>query len=477
MKQVTHVIGLTMPNAAGHGINFFNVAFAIASDNIQIHALTISSSSANQYMRSCGQPPNSNIIIEVLANGTWEHYKEHSPSKLFEFIFSTKYQNACTSKIQEIKTRYQHDNHRVTTLIVNPLLVGVLASFAEQNHLSLFTLYPNPMYMLTLANACKLDDDMEFGHKFYGIGGVDSEISFCGNDAPDVVSPLMMKFAEAIKFCDGAICSGTNVGIEGANWKQPHLPKHLGSFKESYLIGPLLPQWFVKFLDEPERRVEGLNCLSQDQLGCIDFMDKLPNKSCVFVSVGSHADLSVEQAVLIASTLSDLRVPFVILKRENKEQLVEALEKSNSLSCGYITEWAPQLQILSHPSIKLFISHAGFGSMIEGIFAGVPFITAENAADQFLDSKILLQLGASLGSIAVNKHRRQQDRTDSHPALPDDGGKHIRTLFQRVFASEEGQGMIKEATQRVLEWRSRILRSKEEDSIKHLEKLKQKIEK
>jgi glucuronosyltransferase len=47
-----------------------------------------------------------------------------------------------------------------------------------------------------------------------------------------------------------------------------------------------------------------------------------------------------------------------------------------------ISKWLPQDDILAHPKIKLFISHCGYGGVIESKFHAVPIICIPFGADQ-----------------------------------------------------------------------------------------------
>ncbi|GJT34857.1 UDP-glycosyltransferase 91D1-like protein [Tanacetum coccineum] len=59
------------------------------------------------------------------------------------------------------------------------------------------------------------------------------------------------------------------------------------------------------------------------------------------------------------------------------------------------TTWVPQLKILSHESIGGFLTHCGWGSIVEGLMFGHPLIMLPFLVDQGLNARVLVdkQLG------------------------------------------------------------------------------------
>ncbi|KAJ6740145.1 UDP-GLYCOSYLTRANSFERASE 72E1 [Salix purpurea] len=56
-----------------------------------------------------------------------------------------------------------------------------------------------------------------------------------------------------------------------------------------------------------------------------------------------------------------------------------------------IEDWAPQVEILSHPSVGGFISHCGWNSTLEAITNGVPIIAWPLYAEQRMNAVLLIE--------------------------------------------------------------------------------------
>ena len=128
-----------------------------------------------------------------------------------------------------------------------------------------------------------------------------------------------------------------------------------------------------------------------------------------------------------------------------------------------------------HPAVKCVVSHGGFGTMIEGFYAGQPFITSPVASDQFIDARVLRHLGISLGTIALNLDEDVMTKGRLIPNWPNDGGKEIRELFARVFGTAEGGVELERARASSRALRKRLADAKTASAAQALDNLRRKF--
>ncbi|XP_063244123.1 UDP-glycosyltransferase UGT5-like isoform X2 [Bacillus rossius redtenbacheri] len=61
-----------------------------------------------------------------------------------------------------------------------------------------------------------------------------------------------------------------------------------------------------------------------------------------------------------------------------------------------IAKWMPQLEILSHPNVKAFITHGGLMGTMEAAYFGVPMIVIPLFGDQYLNAQSYVQKGIAV---------------------------------------------------------------------------------
>ncbi|XP_016453092.1 UDP-glycosyltransferase 92A1-like isoform X5 [Nicotiana tabacum] len=171
-----------------------------------------------------------------------------------------------------------------------------------------------------------------------------------------------------------------------------------------WCIGPLLPQCMIKKGEKDqilESRIAKDHGLSPEK--CIEWLNKHPKNSVLYISFGSQNTISTSQMMALALGLEDSEKPFIWvvrppigfdLKGEFKSEWLpqgfqERVEKGNK---GLIVKsWAPQLQILCHGSTGAFLTHCGWNSVLESLSEGVPIISWPLAGEQAFNSKMLME--------------------------------------------------------------------------------------
>ncbi|KAK6122086.1 hypothetical protein DH2020_044171 [Rehmannia glutinosa] len=125
----------------------------------------------------------------------------------------------------------------------------------------------------------------------------------------------------------------------------------------------------------------------------ISWLDKQAFNSVIYVSFGSIAAIQEKDFLEVAWGLANSKHPFLWVVRPGLIHGADWLEPlpENYLEMlngrGNIVKWAPQLEVLSHPSVGAFWTHCGWNSTLESICEGVPMICSPCFTDQFVNAR------------------------------------------------------------------------------------------
>lgn len=153
-----------------------------------------------------------------------------------------------------------------------------------------------------------------------------------------------------------------------------------------YSIGPIFPTGFAKSLVPTSLWSES---------DCTQWLDTNPIGSVLYVSFGSYAHVTKNDLVEIATGLSLSKVSFVwvlradIVSSEDPNPLPEGFREEIS-DRSMIIPWCCQIQVLAHPSIGGFLTHCGWNSVIESMWAEVPMLCCPLYTDQFTNRKLVV---------------------------------------------------------------------------------------
>ncbi|XP_010913987.1 hydroquinone glucosyltransferase [Elaeis guineensis] len=140
---------------------------------------------------------------------------------------------------------------------------------------------------------------------------------------------------------------------------------------------------------------------------CLEWLDRQPVGSVLFVSFGSGGTLSMEQLgeVAFGLEMSGTRFLWVVRCPSDKQAGgaffgdSSADDPLNYLPEGFLerTEgsglvvrfWGPQVEVLNHGSTGGFLSHGGWNSTLESVVHGVPMIVWPLYAEQRMNAVML----------------------------------------------------------------------------------------
>lgn len=125
-----------------------------------------------------------------------------------------------------------------------------------------------------------------------------------------------------------------------------------------------------------------------DEFSCISWLDSQQPRSVAYISFGTVCRPPPHELVALAEALDETKTPFLwSINDDSKMHLPEGfLERRSANGTGKVVPWAPQVQVLEHFAIGVYVMHGGWNSVLESIGAGVPMICRPFFADNLLNS-------------------------------------------------------------------------------------------
>ncbi|KAL7134181.1 hypothetical protein ABFS83_11G009700 [Erythranthe nasuta] len=204
--------------------------------------------------------------------------------------------------------------------------------------------------------------------------------------------------------------------------------------RKSWAIGPILPTKLSSSANQSESRNT-----------CLEWLDKQEINSVIYVSFGTTTSLSDEQIKELAFGLEQSKVKFLwVLRDADKGDIFDEQVRRAELPEGFeerveglgmvVREWAPQPQILAHPSTGGFVSHCGWNSCIESITMGVPIAAWPMHSDQPSNSVLITEILKMGLFVREWKHRTELVKAST-----------IENVLKILMASKEGDEIRKRA--------------------------------
>lgn len=228
-------------------------------------------------------------------------------------------------------------------------------------------------------------------------------------DLTRIVFQYILKNNELAKLAQKLICN-TSTELE---------PAALAFLPDFLSIGPLVAS---------SRLGKSLGHFWPEDSACLDWLNQQSPNSVIYVAFGSFTIFNESQFQELALGLENTNKPFLWVVRqdmvENTEHSYPDGFKERVKDRAKIVGWAPQQEVLTHPSVACFVSHCGWNSTMEGVSNGVPFICWPYFADQFIDQSYICdhwEIGLGLDRAENGIIKEQEIKTKIEQLLHDDG--------------------------------------------------------
>ncbi|KAM5588674.1 UDP-glycosyltransferase 72E1-like [Rosa sericea] len=221
------------------------------------------------------------------------------------------------------------------------------------------------------------------------------------------------------------------------------------------------------FVNLPTPTIHPIGPLTKDKDADVEsellkWLDKQPCDSVVYVSFGSGGTLSAEQMTELAHGLELSGKRFLWVARPPRaddasgsffeagvDGALTALYLPDGFSertrgSGLVTAtWAPQVAVLSHPSVCGFVTHCGWNSVMESLVHGVVMVAWPLYAEQKMNARALVEMGVAVRPEAGGDGvvgRREVERVVRMVVEGEEGKKMRRSVREMQRSAVEALG-------------------------------------
>nr|POE94154.1 kaempferol 3-o-beta-d-galactosyltransferase [Quercus suber] len=126
-----------------------------------------------------------------------------------------------------------------------------------------------------------------------------------------------------------------------------------------------------------------------DLTGCISWLDGQKERSVAYVSFGTVASPPQNELIALAEALEESGIPFLWSLKDNIKSLLPKGFVERTGMQGKIVPWTPQVKVLAHSSIAVFMTHCGSNSVSESVVYGVPLICRPFFGDHHMTGRMV----------------------------------------------------------------------------------------
>nr|QDY98361.1 anthocyanidin 3-O-glucosyltransferase [Chrysanthemum x morifolium] len=260
------------------------------------------------------------------------------------------------------------------------------------------------------------------------LGDLPSGVVFGNIESP--FSTMLHKMGRALP-------RATAVPLNSFQDLDPDLTKSLSSKLKNFLnIGPF---------NLMSKQTQSLK--SDDEFSCISWLENKKPRSIAYISFGTTFKPPPHEILELAEALEETKTPFLwsISKDSEKHFPQGFLERISANGTGKVVPWAPQVQVLEHFAIGVFVTHGGWSSVLESIGVGVPMICRPLVGDQQINTWMIesvWEIGVRIEGGTFTKHgtRCALEQVLSGDGLSERLKEKIETLKNLAHKAAEPNG-------------------------------------
>ncbi|XP_065869667.1 7-deoxyloganetic acid glucosyltransferase-like [Euphorbia lathyris] len=204
----------------------------------------------------------------------------------------------------------------------------------------------------------------------------------------DINHPHLLMLTNEMREAESLILN-TFEELEG-----PILSQIRTRYPKTYAIGP------IHQLLKTKLESSHSNSIWQVDRSCMEWLDKQPLESVLYISFGSISLMTRDQIMELWYGLANSNHRFLWVMRhgsllDENGNVLENIPTELEVGLkerGYVVSWAPQEEVLGHKAIGGFWTHSGWNSTLESIVAGVPMLCLPYYADQQVNSRFVSEV-------------------------------------------------------------------------------------
>ncbi|KAL9279726.1 putative UDP-glucuronosyl/UDP-glucosyltransferase, UDP-glycosyltransferase family [Arabidopsis thaliana] len=428
----SHVAVLAFPFGS-HGQAILAVTRRLATAAPSTVFSFLNTSQSNFSLLSSDLPPN--IRVHDVSDGVPEGYVlSRNPQEAVELFLEA----APEIFRRELAVAETEVGRKVTCMLTDAFIwfAGDMAAEMKVSWVAFWTSGQNSLTAHLYTDLIRETIAVKDGRMEETLGCISGMEKIRVKDTPEgvVFGNLDSVFSKMLHQMGLALPRATTVYMNSFEELDPTLTDNLRSkFKRYLSIGPLALLFSTSQRETP----------LHDPHGCLAWIKKRSTASVVYIAFGRVMTPPPGELVVIAQGLESSKVPFVwSLQEKNMVHLPKGF-LDGTREQGMVVPWAPQVELLNHEAMGVFVSHGGWNSVLESVSAGVPMICRPIFGDHALNARsveAVWEIGMTISSGVFTKDGFEESL--GRVLVQDDGkkmkfnAKKLKELAQEAVSTE-----------------------------------------